>query len=452
MFNSLTETFSAIFSRFTGSGTITPKQIAESFELVKSTLLEADVPLSVVTQFMHEVEQDLAGKKALGSLTPAQHIMKVVHDRLVLFLGGRGTTPAFSFQIPSVTLVLGLQGAGKTTTVAKLARFIQNEAAKRNKKRKILLCSVDFYRPAAIDQLEILAGACGVGFYRARADNAVTAAQEALAYARAHGYEHVFIDTAGRLHVDALLLQEVASVARVTKPQYVFLVLDGMIGQESLSVAEQFNKTVPLTGIIMTKMDSQARGGAAFACYYSIKKPVVFMGTGEKIDDLEQFYPERIAQRIVGMGDMQTLVERANSTIKVQDQQRMEAAFKTGKLSLDDFAQQLDMMKSLGSLSSLMRYLPGMGSVKVSPEQLEKGETEIKKFKAIMSSMTRAERLNPRLLNESRKKRIAHGSGTNPGDISLLLERFEQSQHFVKIIKRGVNPKGSFPKGSIPKF
>jgi signal recognition particle subunit SRP54 len=435
MFGSLTEKFSALFSRFSSSK-VSQQTVDEAMQMVKNTLLEADVPFDVVTHFVQQVQQDLIGKKVFSSLKPAELVMKSVHDRIVDLLGGKQSATAFSFQIPSVIVMAGLQGSGKTTTLAKLAHLIQKDAAKRNKKRKIVVCSVDYYRPAAREQLEILAKTIGVDYYAAQATDPVAAAQEAVQYAQKNQYEYCFIDTAGRLHVDQELLAELSGIIKRVKPTYTFLVLDGMIGQESLRVAQSFEAIINATGVILSKMDGDTRGGAAFACYYMVKKPVIFMGTGEKVDDIEYFNPERIANRIIGLGDMHTLIEKAEEKIKVSDQQDLQKAFNSGKLTLQDFAKQLDMMSSLGSLSSLMKYIPGIPGMKVEPAQLEKGEREMKKFKAIIGSMTLKERLNARIINGSRVKRIAEGSGTTPQDITLLLERFEQSQQFVKILKR----------------
>lgn len=435
MFGSLTEKFSALFSRFS-SDRVSQQTVDQAMQMVKNTLLEADVPFEVVTHFIQQVQQDLAGKKLFSSLKPAELVMKTVHERIVELLGGKQSATGFSFQIPSVIVMAGLQGSGKTTTLSKLAHLIQKDAAKRNKKRRILVCSVDYYRPAAGEQLEILAKTIGVDYYAAPATEPVEAAVQAVQYAQKNHYEHCFIDTAGRLHVDQQLLTELSGIIKRVKPTYTFLVLDGMIGQESLRVAQSFEAIINATGVILSKMDGDTRGGAAFACYYMVKKPVIFMGTGEKVDDLEYFNPERIANRIIGLGDMHTLIEKAQDKIKVSDQEDLQKAFNKGKLTLQDFAKQLDMMSSLGSLSSLMKYIPGISGMKVDSSQIEKGEREMKKFKAIISSMTLKERLNPRIINESRVKRIAKGSGTVPQDITLLLERFEQSQQFVKILKR----------------
>ncbi len=435
MFGSLTEKFSALFLRFNG-GVLTQKAIDAAMDTVKTTLLEADVPYEVIESFIQKIQFDLVNKKITASLKPAELVMKVVHERITELLGGKQSAKNFFFQIPSIILMAGLQGSGKTTTLAKLAFLIKNDAAKRHKARKILVCSVDYYRPAAREQLAILAKQIGVDVYVARADNPVAAAVEAVQYAQSNHYEHCFIDTAGRLHVETQLLSELHDIVKSIKPTYTFLVLDAMIGQESLRVAQAFEPIINATGIIVTKMDSESRAGAAFACYSMVKKPVIFMGTGEKIDDLEYFNPERMANRIIGLGDMHTLIEKAEQKIKLSEQQDLQKAFLKNKLTLQDFSKQLDMMGSLGGISSLMKYFPGIPGMKIDAEQLEKGEKEIKKFRAIISSMTIKEQIGRSPISESRRKRIARGSGTLPQDVVLLLERFEQSQQFVKILKR----------------
>lgn len=439
MFGSLTEKFSELFSRFTTSGSLSAQSIESALEMVKTTLLEADVPYDAIEHFIKQLQADLLGKKINAGLKPAELVMRAVQDRLIELLGGKQSSTGFSFQIPSVILMVGLQGSGKTTTLAKLASVIQKEAGKRNKKRKILVCSVDYYRPAAREQLEILAKAVGVDYYDPQASDPVAAAQQAVLYAQKNHYDHCFIDTAGRLHVDTDLLSELSSIIKSIKPTYTFLVLDGMIGQESLRVAQKFEAITNATGIILSKMDGDSRGGAAFACYYMVKKPVIFMGVGERVDDLEYFHPERIASRIIGLGDMHTLIEKAEEKIKAADQRDLQKAFSQGKLTLQDFSKQLDMMSSLGSLSSIMKYIPGISGMKIDPAHIDKGEREMKKFKAIINSMTPKERMGRAIIAESRRKRIAHGSGTTPQDVVLLLERFEQSQQFVKILKRRPN-------------
>jgi len=437
MFDFLSKKFSGVFSRLTGRGRLTEENVQEALQKVREALLEADVPHALIDQFVQKIKDDVVGQKVTASVKPGEQFIKVVHQQLLQFLGSGGVSSTFSFQIPSTIMVMGLQGSGKTTTIAKMARYVQKQAEKRGKKRRILLASVDFYRPAAVDQLEVLSEQVGVDFYRANSTDPVVAAKEIAAYAKNNSYELLFLDTAGRLHVDNQMLQELQQIDRLVRPKHKLLVLDAMTGQESLNVAQAFEKQVQFDSSILTKMDSEARGGAAFAFRYVLKKPILFVGTGEKVDDLEQFRPERAADRILGMGDILSLVEKAEEKIKQSDQEAMMESFKRGKLTLEDFARQMDMVGKMGSLGKIMKYLPGgMGGMNVSPEMLEKSEVEMKKFRAIISSMTPKERIYPKILNPSRRERIAKGAGVATADIKALLDRFEQSQQFVKLFKR----------------
>jgi signal recognition particle subunit SRP54 len=436
MFDFLSKKFSSIFSRMTGQDRLTEKNINETLTNVHDALLEADVPYGVVEAFIEQIKQEVVGKKLTASLKPSEHLMKIVHDKLLQFLGGQAAENHFTFQTPSVVMVLGLQGAGKTTTIAKLAHYVQESAQKRGKTRRIMLASVDFYRPAALDQLEILSRKLNVLFYRSHLTDPVAAAQDIVKKSQQELCDLLFLDTAGRFHIDNQMVDELRQLDSRVKPKYKLLVIDAMTGQESLKVAQAFEQSVSITGAVLTKMDSEARGGVAFAFKYALKKPILFVGTGEKIDDFELFRPERMASRIIGMGDMMSLIERAQDKIKVHDQEAMNKSLSQGKMTLQDFAEQLEMVGKLGSLSSIMKYLPGAGSLAISQEMIQKGETEIKKFKAIINSMTPKERLRPKLLDGSRKNRIAKGAGVKIADVNMLLSRFEESQHFVKILRK----------------
>ncbi len=436
MFDFLTNKFSSIFSKITGKGTLTENDVADVLAKVKDALIEADVPLSLVETFCNDIKNEVVGQKVLTSLKPAEQLIKVVHDRLKSFLGGQDAVP-FTFQLPSVVMVMGLQGSGKTTSIAKMANLVTTESQAKGKSRRILLASVDFYRPAAIDQLEILAKQIpGVTFYRAQNTDPVKAAQEIFAYYQKELFELLFLDTAGRLHVDQEMLEQLKVIDKLLKPKYKLLVLDAMTGQESLSVAQSFNQAVGFDAAVLTKLDSDTRAGAAFAFRYALKKPIVFVGSGEKIADLERLYPERLAGRILGMGDIATLMERANEKIKQSEQDSLKKAFNKGQITLQDFADQMKMVQKMGSLSQIVKYMPGAANPAFSPEMIQKGEAELKRFNAIISSMTPKERILPRILDASRKKRIAKGAGVQVNDINLLLERFEQSQQYVKLLKK----------------
>ncbi len=436
MFDFLSKSFSSIFSSLTGNSKLTEKNIDESMQKIKDSLLESDVPYELCNTFIAEIKQDVVGQKVVNSLRPSEQFVKVVYDRLLAFLGGEYVQESFTFQIPSTIMMLGLQGSGKTTTAAKLALFIQNQAKKRGKNRKILCASVDFYRPAAIDQLQVVAEQAGADFYRAQATDVIKAAQEIVDYAKKYNYEILIFDTAGRLQIDEMMMSELDQLQKIVKPKYKFLVVDAMIGQESLSVAKTFQDRIAFDYAILSKMDSNARAGVAFSFRYSLKKPVLFMGTGEKLDNLELFRPERIAKRMLGMGDILTLVENAEDKIKQSEQDSLEKSFKSGSMTLEDFAQQLSMASRLGSLSNMIKYLPGMSNLNISSAQIEQSEKDMKKFRAIIGSMTKKEKVYPKILDSSRKERIAKGAGVSGADVAQLLQRFEQSQQFVKLLKK----------------
>ncbi len=436
MFDFLTKKFSGIFASLTGKDRLTDKNLEETLEKVKDSLLQADVPYDLVTAFIGDVKNDVVGQKVFASMDPSEQFVKIIYDRLLTFLGGQYLQESFLFQIPSVIMVMGLQGSGKTTTVGKLAYFIQKQAEKRNKRRKILLASIDFYRPAAIDQLEVIAKQVRVDFYRSSQTDVIKAAKEIVAYYKHHGYEHLLLDTAGRLHIDQSMMNELAAVKKIVEPRYSFMVLDAMTGQESLAVAQSFEKAVGFDYAILSKADSDTRGGAAFSFRYALKKPILFMGVGEKSESIELFRPERIAKRMLGMGDILTLVENAQDKMKQSEQELVTKSFMSGNVTLDDFEKQLSMVSSLGSLSGVMKFMPGMAGVQISQEDLQKGEREMKLFRAIISSMTKKERLLPDVLDGSRKKRIAKGAGVDVSLVNLLMQRFEQSKQFVKLLKK----------------
>ncbi|AXK60488.1 signal recognition particle protein [Candidatus Chromulinivorax destructor] len=436
MFEFLSKSFSSIFSSLTGYGKLTEKNIDESIQKIKDSLLESDVPYELSHEFIADIKKEVIGQKIVSSLRPGEQFVKVVYDKLLAFLGGEYLQESFTFQIPSTIMMIGLQGSGKTTSIGKLAVFISNQAKKRGKTRKILCASVDFYRPAAIDQLEILAQQAGIDFYRAVATDPIKASQEIVNYSKQHGYEILLFDTAGRLHVDEQMMTELDEIQKVIKPKYKFLVVDAMIGQESLSVAQSFQDRIKFDYAILSKMDSDARAGVAFSFRYALKKPVLFMGTGEKIDNLEIFRPERIAKRMLGMGDILTLVENAEEKIEKDEKYSLESSFRSGHMTLEDFSKQLSMANRLGSISSMIKYLPGMANLNISSAQIEQSEKEMKKFRAIIGSMTKKEKLYPKILDNSRKQRVAKGAGVSIADVAQLLQRFEQSQQFVKLLKK----------------
>jgi signal recognition particle subunit SRP54 len=439
MFNYLAQKLGDIFSKISGQRTLSQSQIESSCDQVFQALMDADVPYEVGKSFLEQVKQAAAGAKVTASLKPGEQFIKIVYEQLVTFLGGQ--TQSFTLSFPATVVVLGLQGAGKTTFLGKLAHQQKNLGVK-----SILLSSVDFQRPAAIDQLEQLSRQVGVSFYRALAQDPVAATEEIIQYSKINKFDLLLLDTAGRLHVDEPLLQQLKQIISVAQPTHKLLVLDGMTGQESLNVAEAFN-VVGYDGVVMTKMDGSARGGAAFAFRYQLHKPIFFLGMGEKLADLQTFHPDRMAQRILGMGDILSLIEQADAAAQKdlkskEEQEQMNKRLMSGQITLEDFGQQLEMLSKLGSLTSLTQYLPG--AQKVSEAQMAQAEKEMRSFKAMMRSMTPKERRQPGLLNGSRKARIAKGSGTTVAGVNQLLARFEQCQQFAKLarqFKSGRGPK-----------
>ncbi|MBD3231747.1 signal recognition particle protein [Candidatus Dependentiae bacterium] len=440
MFNFLSQKFSGILSWVNDKGKLTEQNVNDAMQQVKEALLDADVPLNVADDFLKEVQKNVVGEKIHQKLNAGQTFIKIVHDKLLEFLGGKNSLVLNTFQIPSVIMVMGLQGSGKTTTIAKIANFISKQAQKKGKKRRILLASVDFYRPAAVEQLQVLAQQVGVDFYQAQYKNPIDAAAEIYNFFKKNSYELLFLDTAGRLHIDNEMIKELVDIDLKISPKYKVLILDAMTGQESLNVARAFDQAVGFHTAILSKMDSDARGGAAFAFKYCLKKSISFVGSGEKIDDLESFVPDRMTTRILGMGDILSLIEKAEENIDTKEQEVIAKKMMSGGFTLKDFAKQMDMINSMGSFQKIMKYLPGMGGV--SDDLVEKSKDEMKKFRAIISSMNKKEQIMPEILNGSRKQRIAKGAGVQVQDVNQLLQKFEQSKRFVKMAKN----KGQFRK------
>ena len=434
MFEFLSEKFSGVLGWLKDKGRLTEKNIDEAVEQVQDALLEADVPYDLIQEFLNNIKEEVVGQKVQSSLRPGEKFIKIVHDKLLEFLGGKNALTLSSFQFPSVVMVMGLQGSGKTTTIAKLANYVLKQAKKKGKTRKILFASVDFYRPAAVEQLKILSGQVGVDFYQSTSSDPVSASKDIYNHFKKGGYHLLFLDTAGRLHIDSKMMDELKQINKNINPRYKILVLDAMTGQESLNVAKSFDESIGFQTAILSKMDSDTRGGAAFAFRYALKKPISFVGSGEKIDDLEAFIPERMASRILGMGDVLTLIEKAEEKIDVKEQQNIAQKLMSGSFTLQDFADQMGMVSKIGSLHKIAKFLPGMGDV--SPDMLDKSQVEMKKFKAIISSMTKKEKVIPKLLDASRKRRIAAGSGVLVQDINVLLQKFEQSKQFAKMFKK----------------
>ena len=435
MFDFVSRKMSSIFSWVRGGGKFGQPELEKLLKQLEDTFLEADVPYEVIQTFLNGLRTNVDLAVLAKTANPSSVLIKHVHQQLINLLSGpAGSNEVPSFAIPSTFLFLGLQGAGKTTTLAKMARYLKNQAKKRGKERKILCASVDYYRPAAREQLKVLAEQVGIDYYEAPTAQPVKAAGEISQYARSKGYEYVLLDTAGRLQVSEEMMSELKAVVKATDPKYKILVLDGMTGQESLSVARSFNAAVGFDGAIMSKCDSDARGGCALAFRAVLAKPIWFVGIGEKIDDLEGFVPERMVSRLIGMGDIATLLEKADEVLDRNEQERVANRLMGGDFSLQDFLEQMNMVSQVGALQTIARYLPGVSQF--SPEMLEKGQQEMKRFRAIISSMTQKERLVPSILNGARRKRIALGSGVTVQDVNHLIEKFEQSKQFVKMMKK----------------
>lgn len=433
MFDNLSDRLGLTLKRLRGQGRLTDKNIKEALREVRMALLEADVALPVVREFMAEVQQQALGQEVIKSLTPGQALIKVVRDELVKVMGEANVPLNLNVRPPAVILMAGLQGAGKTTTVAKLARWLREKD-----KKSVLLVSGDVYRPAAIDQLETLAKEVGSEFFPSQSDqDPVAIAQAAIDHARRHYIDVVIVDTAGRLHIDEAMMDEVRRIHHAIDPAETLFVVDSMTGQDAAQTARAFDEALPLTGIILTKADGDARGGAALSIRKITGKPIKFIGIGEKTDGLERFHPDRIASRILGMGDILTLVEEAEHKIDRDKAERLAKKIKKGKeFDLQDFLEQLQQMRGMGGIAAMLDKLPGgMNLPAGAREQVD--EREFVRMEAIINSMTLQERSHPDLIKASRKRRIAAGSGTQVQDVNRLLKQFTQMKKMMKRMSKG---------------
>lgn len=428
MFESLQEKLESALKRIRGQSKITEENVAEALTEVRRALLDADVNFGVVKKFIDDVTEKSLGLEVKGNVLPGQLMIKLIHDELVNLMGSSKEEIKLASQAPTVVMVAGLQGSGKTTFCAKLAYNL------KKKGRQPLLVACDIYRPAAVDQLKTLGQSMSLPVYSKDDGKPQDIANEAMQYARKFGRDVVIIDTAGRLTIDEDMMQEVADLKAITKPHEILFVCDAMTGQDAVTTAQSFDERLELTGVVLTKLDGDTRGGAALSIRAVLGKPIKYVGVGEKIDQLEPFHPERIASRILGMGDIITLVEKAQQQIDEKEAERLEEKLRKNQFSFEDFLDQLRMIKKMGSLRDLLGMIPGMDK---AMRGVEIDERAFGRVEAIILSMTREERQNPKLLNGSRRRRIATGSGTSIQDVNRLIKQFEDMQKMMKNMTRG---------------
>ncbi|MGQ9677176.1 MAG: signal recognition particle protein [Chloroflexota bacterium] len=436
MFDNLTDRLQAVFKQLRGKGRLTERDVDEALRQVRLALLEADVNFKVVKQFVARVRERAVGVEVLESLSPAQQVVKIVNEELIAILG-EPSKLNLSGQ-PVVIMLVGLQGSGKTTTAAKLAHLLRKQG------HHPLLVAADVRRPAAIQQLVTLGKQLEIPVYNESSSSPPTICANAVKRARELASNVVILDTAGRLHIDEQMMNEVAEIRRRVSPAEVLLVADAMAGQDAVRVAEEFNQRVGLTGLILTKLDGDARGGAALSMRTVTGVPIKYTGVGEKLDALEPFYPDRLASRILGMGDVLSLIEKAQETVDQKKAAALEKKLRTATFDLEDFLSQLQQIKSMGSLSQLIDMIPGMGGLRKQLPAEALDDRQLKKIEAIIRSMTPEERRNPEIIGGSRRRRIARGSGTTPQDINSLLNQFRQMQKMMKMVASGKGPKNVF--------
>ena len=436
-FESLTDKLSNVFKRLRGKGRLTEADVKEAMKEIKMALLEADVNFKVVKSFVAQVTERAVGQDVMESLTPAQMIVKIVNEELTALMGGGETKLAISPAPPTVVMLVGLQGAGKTTNGAKLAGLMKKQG------KRPLLCACDVYRPAAIKQLEVVGQQLDIPVFQLGQLDPVDIARAAVEHAKKHGNDMVFLDTAGRLHVDETLMDELRRVKEAVSPTEILLVVDAMIGQDAVTAAKAFDEALDIDGVMLTKLDGDARGGAALSIRAVTGKPIKFAGVGEKLDAVEVFHPDRMAGRILGMGDVLSLIEKAEQNLDAKKAAEQMERLRKNKFTLADFYDQLIQLKSMGSMEDIMGMMPGMGGKKLD---LSADEGNLKRIEAIIQSMTPYERENPNVLNSSRKKRIAAGSGTQVVDVNRLLKQFDMIQQLTRQFANPKKAKGLFGK------
>ena len=439
MLENLGNRFQDIFKKIRGHGRLSESNIKDALREVKMSLLEADVNYKVVKDFTNKISEKAIGTEVIKGVNPAQQFIKLVNDELVELLGGTSSKLTKGLRNPTIIMLAGLQGAGKTTFAAKLAKFLKKQ------NEKLLLVGVDVYRPAAIKQLQVLGQQIGVDVYSEEdTKDVVGIATRAIEKAKEINATYMIVDTAGRLHIDETLMEELKELKRAIKPQEILLVVDAMIGQDAVNLAESFNNALSVDGVILTKLDGDTRGGAALSIKTVVGKPIKFIGVGEKLNDIEIFHPDRLVSRILGMGDVVSLVEKAQEVIDENEAKSLEEKIKSQKFDLNDFLKQLQTIKRLGSLGGILKLIPGIPKI----DDLAPAEKEMKKVEAIIQSMTKEERKKPDILKASRKIRIAKGSGTDVSDVNKLLKQFEQMKSMMKMFSSGKMPNiGAMGKG-----
>jgi signal recognition particle subunit SRP54 len=437
MFENLSDKLDLIFKKLRGQGIMTEENIKEALREVRLVLLEADVNFKVVKDFVEKVRERAIGSQVLQSLSPGQQVIKIVHDELITMMGGdEDNSLDLAAKPPVAIMMVGLQGSGKTTTCGKLARYLKGQ------RKRALMVPADVYRPAAIEQLKTLGRQLSLEVYPSRADqDPVDICSEAMHYAGLTGFDVVIFDTAGRHQIDEYLMNELVRIKEAVGPREILFVADAMTGQEAVNVAHGFDEQLDITGVVLTKLDGDAKGGAALSIKAVTGKPVKFVGLGEKLDAIEVFHADRLVSRILGMGDVLTLVEKAHSVFDSKETERLEKKLKKSQFDLEDFKNQLQQIKKMGSIESLMGMIPGMGKVMKQMEGAQPPEKEMKRIEAIIDSMTREERANHTIINGSRRLRIAKGSGTSVQEINQLLKRFTEAQKMMKQLQK-LGPKG----------
>ena len=428
MFDALTEKFNAVVKSLSGRGRITEANISDALREVRKALLEADVNYNVAKQFVKDIKEAAVGAEVIKSLHPGQVFVKIVNDELTKLMGPVDTRIYFVSPGPTIIMLAGLQGCGKTTTAAKLGKYLISQG------KKPLLVADDLQRPAAIDQLIVLGEQTGIPVYSEESKDAVKVAKNSLKFAKDNNHDVVVLDTAGRLHIDAEMMGEISNVAKAVTPHQIYLVCDSMTGQDAVNSAKEFNETLELDGVILTKLDGDARGGAALSVKAVTGKPIKFVGVGEKIEKLEEFHPDRMASRILGMGDVVSLVEKAQEHFDEEEAEKLQKKMAKGSFGFDDFLKQIQSLKKMGGMTSMLKLMPGVGS---KLKDLDMDDSEMVKFEAIVQSMTVAERKNPDLIDSSRRRRIAAGAGRQPHDVSSLVKSFSRMRDTIKSLSGG---------------